>query len=218
MSVEYMSFSAHADAKGIMQLIQYCEPRHVMLVHGEAVKMKFLREKIREEFRIECYHPANGETCVITTPVKIPVDASLALLKAEAKRYNAQPPDPKRRRIIHGVLVMRDNRISLMDVDEVCKEAGINRHILRFTSTVKLDDGDPIIRTSEKLFRLLQDKLTDWNVTLKDTGDAIAIESVEIKIEESPEKANNQKVLSVSWTNQDEDLGSYVLGLLQNMG
>ena len=48
MSVQYMSFSAHADAKGIMQLISYCEPRNVMLVHGEAVKMEFLKQKIRQ--------------------------------------------------------------------------------------------------------------------------------------------------------------------------
>ena len=52
MSVQYMSFSAHADAKGIMQLIRYCEPRHVMLVHGEASKMDFLKGKIKQEFGI----------------------------------------------------------------------------------------------------------------------------------------------------------------------
>ena len=46
MSVQYMSFSAHADAKGIMQLISYCEPRNVMLVHGEAAKMEFLKAKV----------------------------------------------------------------------------------------------------------------------------------------------------------------------------
>ena len=50
MSVQYMSFSAHADAKGIMQLISYCEPRHIMLVHGEAAKMDFLKGKIQKEF------------------------------------------------------------------------------------------------------------------------------------------------------------------------
>jgi len=43
-----MSFSAHADAKGIMQLIQYCEPQNVLLVHGEAVKMEFLKHKIQQ--------------------------------------------------------------------------------------------------------------------------------------------------------------------------
>ena len=44
-----MSFSAHADAKGIMQLIRMCEPRNVMLVHGEAQKMEFLIGKIKQE-------------------------------------------------------------------------------------------------------------------------------------------------------------------------
>ena len=34
-------------AKGIMQLIQYCEPQSVLLVHGEAVKMEFLKQKIQ---------------------------------------------------------------------------------------------------------------------------------------------------------------------------
>lgn len=131
MSVEYMSFSAHADAKGIMQLIQYCEPKNVMLVHGEAAKMEFLTKKIKEEFSIDCFMPANGETCRINTPVKIPVDASLSLLKAEARTYNAQPPDPKRSRLLHGILVMKDNRVSLMELDELCKQVGLNRHILR---------------------------------------------------------------------------------------
>lgn len=50
MSVQYMSFSAHADAKGIMQLIRHCEPKNIMLVHGEAAKMEFLNKKIEQEF------------------------------------------------------------------------------------------------------------------------------------------------------------------------
>lgn len=45
-----MSFSAHADAKGIMQLISNCEPKNVVLVHGEAGKMDFLRNQIIKEF------------------------------------------------------------------------------------------------------------------------------------------------------------------------
>lgn len=132
MAVEYMSFSAHADAKGIMQLIQYCEPRNVMLVHGEAVKMEFLKDKIEKEFHIDCFTPANGETCIINTPIKIPVEASLSILKDEAKKYSAEPPDPKRRRIVHGLLVMKDNRISLMSIDEIFNECGVNRHVIKY--------------------------------------------------------------------------------------
>lgn len=37
--IESLSFSAHADSKGIMQLIQQTQPANVMLVHGEPQKM-----------------------------------------------------------------------------------------------------------------------------------------------------------------------------------
>lgn len=96
----------------------------MMLVHGEAEKMEFLKEKIHQEFKIKCYNPANGETAIITTPVKIPIDVSLPLLKKEAKKYSLLPPDPKRRRTIHGVLLMKDSSVSMMEVDEACREAG----------------------------------------------------------------------------------------------
>ncbi|XP_053946177.1 integrator complex subunit 11 [Anastrepha ludens] len=215
MSVEYLSFSAHADAKGIMQLIQNCEPKNVMLVHGEAEKMQFLRTKIMEEFSIETYMPANGETCVISTPVKIPVDASVSLLKSEARNYNAQPPDPKRRRLLHGVLVMKDNRIMLQNLTDTLKEFGINRHVMRFTSKVKMDDPGPRLRTGEKLFALLQDKLVGWTVSMQESC-TICVETVEIKIEED-EKDPKHKTVLITWTNQDEDIGAYILNLLQNM-
>jgi integrator complex subunit 11 len=214
MSVEYMSFSAHADAKGIMQLIQNCEPKNVMLVHGEAVKMDFLKEKIKQEFNIECFSPANGETCMITTPVKIPVDCSLDLLKDEAKKYNAHPPDPKKRRLIHGVLVVKDNKISLMDVNDMFKDCGINRHIIRFTSAVKIsDDQCSNLRTLEKLYNMLKEKLSQWEVNLVD-NQSISVESVIVKVESD----GADKKIMISWANQDEDLGSYILNMLQSFG
>uniref|UniRef100_A0A670JBZ1 Integrator complex subunit 11 n=1 Tax=Podarcis muralis TaxID=64176 RepID=A0A670JBZ1_PODMU len=83
MQVEYMSFSAHADAKGIMQLIRQAEPRNVLLVHGEAKKMEFLKQKIEQEFHVTCHMPANGETVTVHTNPNIPVDVSLGLLKRE---------------------------------------------------------------------------------------------------------------------------------------
>lgn len=201
--------------QGIMQLIQNCEPKNVMLVHGEAEKMQFLRTKIREEFSIETYMPANGETCIISTPVKIPVDASVSLLKAETRIYNAQPPDPKRRRLIHGVLVMKDNRIMLQNLNEALKEVGINRHVMRFTSKVKMDDPSPKLRTGETLLTLLREKLSGWTVTMQENC-TITIETVEIKIEED-EKDPKHKTLLITWTNQDEDIGAYILNTLQNM-
>jgi integrator complex subunit 11 len=43
-----MSFSAHADAKGIMQLIDHVKPKNVMFVHGENSKMDVLKGKVEE--------------------------------------------------------------------------------------------------------------------------------------------------------------------------
>ncbi len=37
-----MSFSAHADSKGIMELLSHLESKNVMLVHGEKEKMRVL--------------------------------------------------------------------------------------------------------------------------------------------------------------------------------
>lgn len=233
MAVEYMSFSAHADAKGIMQLIQYCEPKNVMLVHGEFAKMEFLKEKIKQEFGTNCYNPANGETCVITTISKVPVDASLALLKAEAKRYSALPPDPKRRRLLHSVLMLREDGVCLVDADEVIiipysrnvqitenfnlrfkvtKAAGIMKHVVRFTSTVQVRDPGPAHSTTLKLLQPLKERLSGWTVQL--TDGSISVESVLVKVEGDED---DQKSVYVSWTNQDEDLGSYILGFLQTL-
>lgn len=85
----------------------------------------------------------------------------------------------------------------------------------RFTSKIKIDDQGPSTRTSEKLYALLQEKLTGWTVTMSEKCE-IAVASVQIVVESDPKGA--QKNILLSWNNQDEELGSYVLGLLQNMG
>uniref|UniRef100_A0A7E4W0U2 Integrator complex subunit 11 n=1 Tax=Panagrellus redivivus TaxID=6233 RepID=A0A7E4W0U2_PANRE len=68
LQVQYMSFSAHADAKGITQLIRQVEPRNVMFVHGENAKMEFLKARVEKEFHINVYKPANGERVTILVP------------------------------------------------------------------------------------------------------------------------------------------------------
>ena len=42
------------------------------------------------------------------------------------------------------------------------------------------------------------------------------MESVLVKVE--GEDDDQQKTVYVSWTNQDEDLGSYILGMINCMG
>ncbi|XP_017302556.1 integrator complex subunit 11 [Diaphorina citri] len=216
MAIEYMSFSAHADAKGIMQLIQYCEPKNVLLVHGEASKMVFLKEKIKQEFNLDCFMPANGESCFVQTDMKISIDVSVNLLKEEAVKYNSEPPNPLKERQIHGVLVIKDSSISLMDVDEACKEVGISRHIVRFTSNVQISDSSPINKTLEliydQLLSYLQDKSQEYKIQL--TESSLSIDSVLLSVERIDDK--NKRVF-VTWPNQDEEVGKIVLHVLKSM-
>jgi len=65
MKVKNMSFSAHADSKGILNLIKHCEPQNVCLVHGEKGKMEVFTEVVKETLKIPCYYPANFEDLIL---------------------------------------------------------------------------------------------------------------------------------------------------------
>ncbi|XP_017750715.1 PREDICTED: integrator complex subunit 11 isoform X2 [Rhinopithecus bieti] len=138
MQVEYMSFSAHADAKGIMQLVGQAEPESVLLVHGEAKKMEFLKQKIEQELRVSCSMPANGETVTLPTSPSIPVGISLGLLKREMAQ--GLVPEAKKPRLLHGALIMKDSNFRLVSSEQALKELGLAEHQLRFTCRVHLHD------------------------------------------------------------------------------
>lgn len=90
LQVRNLSFSAHADAKGIMQLIRHCEPRNVVLVHGEKRTMEYLKGKITEEMGLPCFTPANGQLIHIDTPkvteARMRVELLDALMEASVKQ------------------------------------------------------------------------------------------------------------------------------------
>lgn len=61
MQVMNMSFSAHADSRGILQLINHLQPKNTMFVHGEAIRMKTLGAEINDKLRMPVFCPANFE-------------------------------------------------------------------------------------------------------------------------------------------------------------
>ncbi|KAK6175518.1 hypothetical protein SNE40_013967 [Patella caerulea] len=213
LSVQYMSFSAHADAKGIMTLIGQCEPKNVMLVHGEGGKMEFLKTKIEKEFNINCYMPANGETAEIETKHNIPVDISLNLLKRECSLTSSalEPPDAKRPCVLHGALVMKGNKLQLIDPAHAFRELGLEEHHLRFTCTVSIDEEGPVTQTVDKIYQLTKSKLKNYPVQYSNDGSITVSESVLIKVSGDEES----KDILVSWSYQDEELGSYLLQILR---
>ncbi|CAH1774605.1 unnamed protein product [Owenia fusiformis] len=213
MSVQYMSFSAHADAKGIMQLIRHCEPRNVMLVHGEAVKMEFLRAKIKQEFDIECYKPANGETVSIATKPCISADMSISLLKKEMAKTDGDEPEPKKAKLMHGAIVMKDNKLRLIDPSEAMKELGLPEHKIRFTSTLALENEGTVTQTIDKIFNLVKKRLKSASVQHSTDGSITISDSVLIKV--SGDDEESEKDVLLSWSYQDEELGSYLQRLLK---
>ncbi|NXT35290.1 INT11 protein, partial [Pelecanoides urinatrix] len=211
MQVEYMSFSAHADAKGIMQLIRQAEPRNVLLVHGEAKKMEFLKQKIEQEFHVNCYMPANGETTTIFTNPSIPVDISLGLLKRETAI--GLLPDVKKPKLMHGTLIMKDNSFRLVSPEQALKELGLAEHQLRFTCRVHIQDPRKEHETVLRVYNHLKGILKDYSVQHLPDG-SITVESILIQATAHSEDQGT-KVLLVSWTYQDEELGSYLTSLLK---
>ncbi|NXT81533.1 INT11 protein, partial [Zapornia atra] len=211
MQVEYMSFSAHADAKGIMQLIRQAEPRNVLLVHGEAKKMEFLKQKIEQEFHVSCYMPANGETTTIFTNPSIPVDISLGLLKRETAI--GLLPDVKKPKLMHGTLIMKDNSFRLVSPEQALKELGLAEHQLRFTCRVHIQDPRKEHETVLRVYNHLRGVLKDYSVQHLPDG-SITVESILIQATAHSEDQGT-KVLLVSWTYQDEELGSYLTSLLK---
>ncbi len=100
--VAHLSFSAHADALGIMTLLRQANPRSVVLVHGEKDKMIFLKERINRELNLPCYCPANGSSVTIPRPPKsVPGWLSVALL-AEAEQRAVEQHDAMLLQYDHG--------------------------------------------------------------------------------------------------------------------
>ncbi|KAM9107529.1 integrator complex subunit 11 isoform 2-T2 [Megaptera novaeangliae] len=211
MQVEYMSFSAHADAKGIMQLVGQAEPENVLLVHGEAKKMEFLKQKIEQEFRVSCYMPANGETVTLPTSPSIPVGVSLGLLKREMAQ--GLLPDAKKPRLLHGTLIMKDSNFRLVSSEQALKELGLAEHQLRFTCRVHLHDTRKEQETAVRVYSHLKSVLKDHCVQHLPDG-SVTVESILIQAAAHSEDPGT-KVLLVSWTYQDEELGSYLTSLLK---
>lgn len=80
MQVYNMSFSAHADSKGIMELLSHLEPKNVILVHGEKEKMRQLSHKIKDQLKVPCFYPPNYSVTKIVTEPKIDISIASSLI------------------------------------------------------------------------------------------------------------------------------------------
>lgn len=92
-TVRYLSFSAHADAKGIADLVAACRPGAVLLVHGEGSKMDTLAAHLEATAGVRVHAPGNGEEVVIELGAGRAGVAGDGVARA-ALAAGAAPPDP----------------------------------------------------------------------------------------------------------------------------
>ncbi|XP_039259964.2 cleavage and polyadenylation specificity factor subunit 3-like [Styela clava] len=68
MSVDYISFSAHADYRQVSEFVRTIKPPHIVLVHGEANEMGRLKAALNREYEddletsIKIHNPKNTES------------------------------------------------------------------------------------------------------------------------------------------------------------
>ncbi|XP_065559432.1 integrator complex subunit 11-like isoform X3 [Artemia franciscana] len=136
-------------------------------VLGGAKKIEIDRQTVEvklsvEELGIDCFMPANGETAVIKTalPVHAVIDQGL-LMKCKQK-YEMNPPDPKRPCLVHGVLVVKDDVLTLMDSQKAADELGLPKQELILSCPVPLpDDSQPataLAKISNKVQKFFHQK------------------------------------------------------------
>jgi integrator complex subunit 11 len=116
-SLVNMSFSAHADARGITRTVRRLEPRVVMLVHGNEAKIKAFQPILFEALgaSVPVYAPANGTE----------LDLSTYLRSDKADRFPHRTGTKRRARIqSDGSLV-----VGYGDVDVNTKEVGDDENI-----------------------------------------------------------------------------------------
>ena len=80
--IETISFSAHADRRGLEWLIGQVGPRNVALVHGYKEKMLSFRPKIVKRFGISAFAPDNGECIRLRAAMTCSVLVSPSVIKS----------------------------------------------------------------------------------------------------------------------------------------
>ena len=118
--------------------------------------------------------------------------------------------------------LFQDDGLKLYGPDEAAKDLGLATHSLRFTSTVGIKDKSPIDVTRQCVLKTIENSLDgtgliDYKLNMNENGE-INLRSIIIRLTENMDGEENMKDASVSWAYQDENLGSMLLSLIQNIG
>lgn len=245
LQVRNLSFSAHADAKGIMQLIRMCEPRNVVLVHGERGKMDFLRSNIMKDFGIPCHMPANGCSIKMETSRALEAKISTDLLKSLLSSANKQhhiPADGSEKNSLRPSTAVPINATLLMHFNTNKQTAAPTIEIVKsvdFSANETQAKKRELFFQVEKPFQItsLLSDIAHKESILEDTqrrildllqialartiGKTCSVErrsaSIVIRSVSLWLDQVKSQILNIKWSFEDEDLASFILGTVNTV-
>ncbi|XP_002975487.2 cleavage and polyadenylation specificity factor subunit 3-II, partial [Selaginella moellendorffii] len=147
--IHLLAFSAHTDAKGIMDLVRQVEPHNVILVHGEKLKMDVLKARINNELGIPCHNPANHDVVEVPSHCLFNVEASKELVSLSMSSYYSSTQSAMEDSMtsdrckpgipVEGiVLTTNSSKIKLVHPFEVPSVLGEPKHDISFSSEVEI--------------------------------------------------------------------------------
>ncbi|KAK3130000.1 hypothetical protein QOZ80_6BG0487650 [Eleusine coracana subsp. coracana] len=153
--IHQLAFSPHTDSKGIMDLIEFLSPKHVILVHGEKPNMAFLKERVESELGMPCYYPANHESVSIPTTRNLKMSATerfITSCAAEQTKDSLQkgglicgssvPHVNGSQKLADGILFMeKHKKPKILCEDELLPALGVERHSVHFEPTASARIG-----------------------------------------------------------------------------
>ncbi|KAL6187009.1 hypothetical protein ACLB2K_043125 [Fragaria x ananassa] len=208
--IHQLAFSPHTDAKGIMDLVKFLSPKHVILVHGEKPKMATLKGRIETELGIQCYYPAINETVSIPSThyaTAVASDAFVQSCSSPNFKFSTSSSEhsqgssnsksiPRLRvsddRVAEGILVMEKNKkAKVVHQDELPLMLGEKKHQVKFAYFCPAHIGNsqentslPLSSTNNDLLQLfsakLANELSEGNI--QHFGDHLQLESIHVSI------------------------------------
>ncbi|KAL6655975.1 hypothetical protein ACP70R_006801 [Stipagrostis hirtigluma subsp. patula] len=144
--IHQLSFSPHTDSKGIMDLIEFLSPKHVILVHGEKPQMAFLKERSESELGMQCYYPTNYESVSIPATQSLKANATEKFITSSAavqtkdcqQRWNLSCDNSMSGASVNGkqaegILLMEKAKApKVLCEDELLQALGMERHLVQF--------------------------------------------------------------------------------------
>lgn len=90
MKVVNLAFSAHADTFGINKIIRMCQPKLVMLVHGDPKRMRNLSSQIEDDLNIPVIMPPNGTMYSLPPHEEVEISVDRGQLAPLIKPHKAE--------------------------------------------------------------------------------------------------------------------------------